>query len=1451
MGGGRSGGWHRLFFAAGLALLCWIVTAVPALAVTFDVNVTLDVADPNLGDGLCDVDPGTAGSQCSLRAAVQQANLLPSTGDNPHLVNVPAGTFTLTIPGRDEVAGATGDLNVTSGGIRIVGQGATQTIVQAGTAVGGGVDRVLRVAPFATALVESLTIRHGTAVVAGLAEAGGGILNEGTVFLTGVEVRDNVATNGPTDFGGGGVANGIGAALVAVTSTIADNAVTHNGGGISNAGTIRLDTTTVGANRTDSAGGGLFHGSPQPVEIRSTTIAQNEAAAGAGGGIATVPGSSSIVIANTILDNDSTSDNCSDATALTSQGFNMVSDGSCPLSFGGSSTDVLEGDIDLSELGLHGGQTRNYVPEPGSDALDAGAGSGPCGGASATDQRNLPRPRNGKASGTVARCDIGAVEVPNLTVRSQFDALLPGGAPSAACRDATASCTLRQAVLDGNAYGHAAITLPRETFRLIRAGRDEDAGLTGDLDVTAPLTVVGAGAESTIIQAGSDATDGIDRVFHVRPGGELVMRDLTLRFGRTQGSGAAGAGGAILAEDEVQLIRAVVRDNRAATNGGAISSGPRLVVVETEIRDNTSVTAGAGIGASGTVVIQRSTIANNSSTNGAGGAISASPTDVNGRVVSISSSTISGNLAPTGAAVDAVLGSDRVLQLSHATIVDNNNTVAGGAALRVQGTGRFDAIATLFAANTAPACQISGDTSLSLANMSDESTCNVGQQTRLNVDPLLGPLRANGGPTRTHALMPGSPAVDPVFASVTLSCRSDQRATFQSLQVLTFDAPDDGDDVPGARCDIGAFEVQRIVVDSTVDSTDPAPGDGHCIGPVETTRCPLRAAIQEANGQGHALVALPAGTHQLIRAGAGEDAAATGDLDVTAGLTLLGAAANTTIVQAGPDRDRGIDRVLEVRPGAVVELRRVTVQHGRLPTGNGGGILNQGVLRLTDVEIANNSQQDDRAGGAGLATAVGSDTTLRRVTIAENTARLRGGGILADGTMTLENVTISDNKLAVRGGRGGGIFTEAFLDITNVTMLGNFNDDRDIRGSAILVNGGRTRYSNSVFSVNDIFPAACVRDGGELISLGFNVAIAAGLANECAGPGPGDRQVSTQPFGPLVLNSGQTRTRMPLASSAAVDGGNPATPLTGSNGRCAATDQRNLPRPQDGNRDGRGICDAGAFEVQPNEGGGGAGGAGAFSVQASAQQAQPGQPVVLSFTWTVPAPQVWRSLDRLDLRLLGANGQPAFILRWTEAGDRYILLDAAGRELAAGTPGSATVLTTPLVSLALRDVKTQGSGPTGQSVTLVLPLVFSQAAADQAFTVQVAGRADSGAEDPFATAATIQVGNPGGPAPPQPSNDDEKDEKPERPRKETEEERQQRERGNAAGQDEYRIEGNVAEVHLDEQPPYLVIGTRDGPVRLNLRGDAARTTVKVGDYVTAAGEKVDEQLYEVDDLDVQ
>ncbi|HYV66156.1 MAG TPA: CSLREA domain-containing protein, partial [Myxococcales bacterium] len=101
-----------------------------------------------------------------------------------------------------------------------------------------------------------------------------------------------------------------------------------------------------------------------------------------------------------------------------------------------------------------------------------------------------------------------------------------------------------------------------------------------------------------------------------------------------------------------------------------------------------------------------------------------------------------------------------------------------------------------------------------------------------------------------------------------------------------------------------------FTVNSTADAVDVSPGDGVCA--TADGSCTLRAAIQEANAlAGADTVVLPAGTYLLTLAGAGEDGAATGDLDITGDLIIAGAGAASTVVDGN-----GLDRVFHVDPAA-------------------------------------------------------------------------------------------------------------------------------------------------------------------------------------------------------------------------------------------------------------------------------------------------------------------------------------------------------------------------------------------------------------------------------------------------------------------------------------------------------------------------------------------------------
>src|SRR5437660_359344 len=98
-----------------------------AQAATFTVDSTLDAVDAHPGDGVC----ATATNVCTLRAAIQEANALAGADT----INVPAGMYTLSIPGSFEDEAATGDLDITDD-LTLIGAGARSTIID-----GGGLDR--------------------------------------------------------------------------------------------------------------------------------------------------------------------------------------------------------------------------------------------------------------------------------------------------------------------------------------------------------------------------------------------------------------------------------------------------------------------------------------------------------------------------------------------------------------------------------------------------------------------------------------------------------------------------------------------------------------------------------------------------------------------------------------------------------------------------------------------------------------------------------------------------------------------------------------------------------------------------------------------------------------------------------------------------------------------------------------------------------------------------------------------------------------------------------------------------------------------------------------------------------------------------------------------------------------------------------------------------------------
>ena len=354
--------------------------APPVQASPVQVTVNSDADEPLSPGALWSDCKSAPSDKCTLRAAIQLANKLGSDVN----ITLPAGTYRLTIPGPNETAGSTGDLNFNkaAGAVTLSGAGARTTIVDA-----NAVDRVMRVSSGTTATVERVTVRGGHG-----ATVGGGILNEGSLTLNESTVTGN------TGHDGGGIGNN--GSLWVTASTLTGNSA-YYGGGLyfqpltSSGGTTRLTNVTVSGNQAEYGGGVYAHPANGGIHLTNVTLANNQASHG-GSNLGVVLGTASLT--NTVIANGIGMANCSVTQGtILSAGGNVSSDASCPSLTGPN--DRPNTDARLGPLLNNGGQTDTHALTVGSWAIDNGVNCPP----PATDQRGVTRPYG-------PRCDSGAFE---------------------------------------------------------------------------------------------------------------------------------------------------------------------------------------------------------------------------------------------------------------------------------------------------------------------------------------------------------------------------------------------------------------------------------------------------------------------------------------------------------------------------------------------------------------------------------------------------------------------------------------------------------------------------------------------------------------------------------------------------------------------------------------------------------------------------------------------------------------------------------------------------------------------------------------------------------------------------------------------------------------------------------------------------------------------------------
>jgi hypothetical protein len=284
-------------------------------------------------------------------------------------------------------------------------------------------------------------------------------------------------------------------------------------------------------------------------------------------------------------------------------------------------------------------------------------------------------------------------------------------------------------------------------------------------------------------------------------GGAISAYTLTVTDSTLTGNTASSGTGGGIAATTVTVANSTLSGNSATAGGGV--AAPNVTLTDSTLSGNSAVGGGGGAIAhgSGTLTVTGSTLSGNSAA--LGGALINSGMGVLSVTATITDSTLSGNSAGSGGAIYNSFGSgtgSATVTITSCTL-SGNSANQGGGIYNAGGPASTTARNTILAGNTAPGSpDISGVLNSQGHNLIGDGTDGSGYDptdlvgTSTNpIDPRLGPLQDNGGPTFTPALLPGSPAID--AGDNTNAPMWDQRgAPFRRIVNGTID--------------IGAFEVQ-------------------------------------------------------------------------------------------------------------------------------------------------------------------------------------------------------------------------------------------------------------------------------------------------------------------------------------------------------------------------------------------------------------------------------------------------------------------------------------------------------------------------------------------------------------------------------------------------------------------------------------------------------------------
>ena len=564
------------------------------------------------------------------------------------------------------------------------------------------------------------------------------------------------------------------------------------------------------------------------------------------------------------------------------------------------------------------------------------------------------------------------------------------------------------------------------------AGGGMRAVLTGDLNIR---DTTFSGNSSTAARGGA--------IWFIGDEGDLNLESSVITGNTANGEG----GGIYIATNnlyhqlgdpipvtDVNILQSQISNNESSSSGGGLYITPgsdtdlQVSISDSNITDNYSTSLGGGLyvrKGNTTVNVERSTISGNSTgPSGRGGGVFARSganlnfvnSTISGNTASITSggvylfnagttsftnSTITANQAGTGGGGISVVGNAPVL---NNTILAENSSTSGAADLNgiIDSTSSYNLLGN---GVSAPA----GQGNIVLAG---------GQSAG------LAPLGNYGGPTETHVLLSGSPAIDAGSDSEATGLATDQRGLSRFVGTV----------------DIGAVETERLyfLVSTTVDELD---GD-HSAGDLS-----LREAVQLANAAtGPATILLPSGRYVLSRTGTEQGDATYYDLDITGDVTIVGDGAGASVIEAGfasiPGNSHWL-RIFTVANSATLDLQKATLTGADSFTALafGGAIKADpgSTLTVTDSAFVNNV---DTSNGIGLGIASeGADTTILRSVFTGNHGRGATSVYAYASGSGAGSLTIGDSLFALNTSAFGAPNVYVFGAVSLQNLGGNLYDD--------------------------------------------------------------------------------------------------------------------------------------------------------------------------------------------------------------------------------------------------------------------------------------------------------------------------------------------------------------------------------------------------------------------------